>query len=180
MTQLATSERRKLDAEVEETAEQVAEREARGAKQEQLKAEVKSMQAAFYCSDCRKQYKTVTEMESHLSSYDHHHTKRLRELQQQQKRRVGTEEEQSAKRRKELQQEELMLQRRIAAQAKAAADKEPRAVAAAVKSDTEKQAKPTGTAKVGFSFGGGVKPGVKKPVKKALAVPSVFANPFTQ
>ena len=24
---------------------------------------------------CRKQYKTAMEMETHLSSYDHHHTK---------------------------------------------------------------------------------------------------------
>ncbi|KAG6614091.1 G patch domain-containing protein 8 [Phytophthora cinnamomi] len=185
VTQLATSERRKLDVEVQETAAQAAEREARGARQEQLKAEVKSMQAAFYCADCRKQYATVTEMDNHLSSYDHHHTKRLRELQQQ-KRRVGSEQQQSAKRRKEQQQEELLLQRRIAAQTKAATVKEPVplppavATAIAAKGDAEKQANQTGTAKVGFNFGGGMKMGLKKPAKKPLAVPSAFTNPFSQ
>ncbi|POM62306.1 hypothetical protein PHPALM_28559 [Phytophthora palmivora] len=179
VTQLATSERRKLDAEVQETAEQTAAREAKGAKEEQLKAEVKNMQAAFYCSDCRKQYKTVTEMENHLSSYDHHHTKRLRELQQQ-KRRVGSEEEHAVKRRKEQQQEELMLQRRIAAQAQAAQVKP--SVPSVVKTDGDKQEKPTSAtaSKVGFSFGGGMKMGAKKPAKKALAVPSVFSKPFSQ
>ncbi|KAK1935498.1 G patch domain-containing protein 8 [Phytophthora citrophthora] len=170
VTQLATKERRRLNAEMEETAEQVAAREAKGAKEEQLKAEVNNIRAAFYCQDCRKQYKTVTEMENHLSSYDHHHTKRLRQLQQQ-KRRVGTEEEQNVKRRKEQQQEELMLQRRIAAQTKAVGS------SSAVKSDADKQEKPsTGTGtKVGFSFGGGMKVATKKPVKKALAVSSAFA-----
>ncbi|KAF1782709.1 Zinc finger, C2H2 [Phytophthora cactorum] len=122
VTQLATRERRKLGTEVEETAEQTAAREAKGAKEEQLKAQVINMQAAFFCADCRKQYKTVVEMENHLSSYDHHHTKRLRELQQQ-KRRAGSEEAQHVKRRKEQQQEELMLQKRIAAQTQAAQSK---------------------------------------------------------
>lgn len=181
VTQLATSERRKLDAEVQETAEQVATREAKGAKEEQVKAEVKSMRAAFYCSDCRKQYKTVTEMETHLSSYDHHHTKRLRELQQQ-KRRVGSEEEQNAKREKEQEKERLMLQRRIAAQTQAAQAKtvvtsEP---VAAVRNDNEK---PVATINVGFGFGGGMKMGLKKPAKKALVgrnVPSAFSSPFSE
>eukprot|EP00644_Phytophthora_capsici_P018429 jgi/Phyca11/11927/fgenesh1_pm.PHYCAscaffold_87_\ len=172
VAQLATSERRKLIAEVEETTEQTAAREAKGAKEEQLKAQVKHITAAFYCSDCRKQYKTVTEMENHLSSYDHHHTKRLRQLQQQ-KRRVGSEEEQSVKRRKEQQQEELMLQRRITAQTKTVRS------SPTSKSDTEKQGKrATATgAKVGFSFGGGMKKATKKPVKKTLAA---FASPFSQ
>ncbi|KAL3657542.1 hypothetical protein V7S43_017509 [Phytophthora oleae] len=175
VTQLATSERRRLNAEVEETAEEAAAREAKGSKKEQLKAEVKNIRAAFYCSDCRKQYKTVTEMENHLSSYDHHHTKRLRQLQQQE-RRVGSEEEQNIKRRKEQQQEELMLQRRIAAQTKVVVS------SATAKSDTDRQGKPaTATgAKVGFSFGGGMKVTTKKPVKKTLVVPSAFGCPFSQ
>ncbi|KAE8973724.1 hypothetical protein PF005_g26814 [Phytophthora fragariae] len=170
VTQLATSERRKLDAEVAETAEQAAEREARGAQQEQLKAEVRGMQAAFYCADCRKQYQAVMEMEKHLSSYDHHHTKRLKELQTE-KRRGGSEQQQSAKRRREQQQEELVLQRRIAAQVKK--EKEPTATAAAAAVQS--------AATPGFSFGGGMKMGSKKSAKKALGtVPSAFANAFSK
>ncbi|KAH7489156.1 G patch domain-containing protein 8 [Phytophthora ramorum] len=178
VTQLATSERRKLDAEVEENAEQIAAREAKGAREEQLKAEVRNMQAAFYCADCRKQYKTVTEMENHLSSYDHHHAKRLRDLQQQ-KRRVGSEE-QSAKRRKEQEKDELLLQRRIAAQSQAAQTKP--LVNETTATNIQKQENAT-TTNIGFSFEGGVKMGLKKPAKKTLAgrsVPSAFANPFMQ
>ncbi|RLN58524.1 hypothetical protein BBJ29_004478 [Phytophthora kernoviae] len=170
VTQLATGERRKLDVEVEETTEQAAAREAKGAKEQQLKDEIKEMQKAFYCGDCRKQYKSVTEMENHLSSYDHHHTKRLSELQQQ-KRRPGSELEQNAKRKKEQKQEELMLQRRIAAQYLTAT-----AQAKEESTTADKQEKPVN--KDGFSFRGGLKMGVKKPVKKALNTPSAFANPF--
>uniref|UniRef100_M4BTU7 C2H2-type domain-containing protein n=1 Tax=Hyaloperonospora arabidopsidis (strain Emoy2) TaxID=559515 RepID=M4BTU7_HYAAE len=179
VTQLATSERRKLESEVLETAEQVAVRESKSAKDEQVKADVRNMQAAFYCSDCRKQYKSVTEMENHLSSYDHHHTKRLKELQQH-KRRVGSEGEQNAKHEKQQVKERLMLQRRIAAQSQAArADTEKiKGPAADVKCDSEKSAT---TTTGDFEFGGGMKIGMKK--KKALAkrnVPSAFSNPFSQ
>ena len=33
----------------------------------------------FYCATCHKQYHAAHEMEEHLSSYDHHHRKRLGE-----------------------------------------------------------------------------------------------------
>ncbi|KAG2773593.1 hypothetical protein JG687_00010625 [Phytophthora cactorum] len=181
VTQLATRERRKLGAEVEETAEQTAAREAKGAKEEQLKAQVINMQAAFFCADCRKQYKTVVEMENHLSSYDHHHTKRLRELQQQ-KRRAGSEEAQHVKRRKEQQQEEVMLQKRIAAQTQAAQSKtmETKETTVAATNDVDTKEKSMETTKIGFSFGGGMKMGSKKPAKKALAISSAFSNPFSK
>ncbi|ETM46150.1 hypothetical protein L914_08925 [Phytophthora nicotianae] len=175
VTQLATSERGKMDTEVEETAEQTAVREAKGAKEEQIKALVKNMQAAFYCADCRKQYKTVVEMENHLSSYDHHHTKRLRELQQR-KRRVGSEEEQISKRRKEQQQEAMMLQRRITQAAQSKATNETAVVA---ESDIGGKEKSTETTKVGFSFGGGMKVGSKKPPRKKLAISSAFSTQFS-
>ena len=34
----------------------------------------------FYCALCDKQYKNAMEIQLHLSSYDHHHTKRLKEM----------------------------------------------------------------------------------------------------
>ncbi|CAI5746283.1 unnamed protein product [Peronospora destructor] len=179
VTHLATSVRRKLDAEVQETVEQIASREAKGAKEEQLKEEVKTMQAAFYCSDCRKQYKSVTEMENHLSSYDHHHTKRLKELQHQ-KRRVKSEEEHSVKRvkrEKEHEMERLMLQRRIAAQ-KQVLHPPPGKIdsIAAMKKDSDDELI---CSKVGF----GMKMGTKKPAKKRLVgcnATLAFSNPFAQ
>ena len=33
------------------------------------------MNKEFYCETCGKQYKNVTEMSNHYSSYDHHHVK---------------------------------------------------------------------------------------------------------
>lgn len=33
------------------------------------------MNKEFYCETCDKQYKTVSEMSNHYSSYDHHHVK---------------------------------------------------------------------------------------------------------
>ncbi|CAI5723061.1 unnamed protein product [Peronospora destructor] len=176
VTHLATSVRRKLDAEVQETVEQIANREAKGAKEEQLKEEVKNMQAAFYCSDCRKQYKSVTEMENHLSSYDHHHTKRLKELQHQ-KRRVKSEEEQSVKREKEHEMECLMLQRRIAAQKQVLHQPTSKIDSiAAMKKDSDDELI---VSKVGF----GMKMGTKKPAKKRLVgcnATLAFSNPFAQ
>ncbi|CAH0489251.1 unnamed protein product [Peronospora farinosa] len=176
VTHLTTSVRRKMDAEVQETIEEIACREAKGAKKEQLKEEVKIMQAAFYCCDCRKQYKSVTEMENHLSSYDHHHTKRLKELQYQ-KRRVGTQEKQSVMREKEHEMERLMLQRRIAAQKQVTHQPTNKIKSiTAVKKNSENSLIIT---KSGF----GMKFGTKKLAKKTLvgcSATQAFSNPFEQ
>ncbi|KAI9919295.1 hypothetical protein PsorP6_017252 [Peronosclerospora sorghi] len=178
ITQLATSERRRLDSEVHETAEQLAAREAKSAKKERLEVEVRNMQAAFYCYECRKQYKSVTEMENHLSSYDHHHKRRLKELQQdQQKRRLGSEKEQGAKREKEQEQEQLMLQRRIAAQIQASQG----TTAVENKQGDHEQGDGNKTSvktNSGLSFHEGMKMSLKKPTKKVLAKRSIPSNPF--
>jgi G-patch domain len=70
-----TASRKLLSTEVAETAEEKAKREVAGARIDQTKTEVKEMNKSFYCEDCDKQYKTVSEFANHLSSYDHHHTK---------------------------------------------------------------------------------------------------------
>lgn len=43
--------------------------------------------SVFFCDWCNKQYVKITEWENHLSSYDHHHTKRFREMQVEQRAR---------------------------------------------------------------------------------------------
>jgi G-patch domain/Zinc-finger double-stranded RNA-binding len=70
-----TASRKLLSTEVAETAEEKAKREVAGARLDQTKTDVKEMNKSFYCEDCDKQYKTVSEFANHLSSYDHHHTK---------------------------------------------------------------------------------------------------------
>jgi hypothetical protein len=50
-----------------------AERQAR------IREDVADALATFYCAICCKQYAAAMELEAHLSSYDHHHTKRMAE-----------------------------------------------------------------------------------------------------
>ncbi|KAI8921647.1 hypothetical protein BC831DRAFT_499015 [Entophlyctis helioformis] len=69
-----------------ETDSERAEREAKVRKTESIKEEIKAVQAAFYCALCDKQYTKISEYETHLSSYDHHHKKRFKEMQEMSKR----------------------------------------------------------------------------------------------
>ncbi len=45
------------------------------AKQERIEQTVAEQNRPFYCSLCNKQYTNVTQYDTHLSSYDHHHKK---------------------------------------------------------------------------------------------------------
>jgi hypothetical protein len=75
---------RRLDpqsaAELESTWKAKAERK------DAIAAEVLDTLKVFYCEACRKQYKTVSEFDNHQSSYDHHHTIRLKDLKDREKR----------------------------------------------------------------------------------------------
>ena len=44
-------------------------------KEKQIKLEVGSITKTYYCELCNKQYTKISEYETHLSSYDHHHKK---------------------------------------------------------------------------------------------------------
>lgn len=54
----------------------VAERE------QKIQTEVKEIRKVFYCELCNKQYKLAVEFEGHLSSYDHNHRKRFKEMRE--------------------------------------------------------------------------------------------------
>lgn len=71
--------------------------------------------AEFYCATCDKQYKTVAEFSSHLSSYDHHHRKRFAEMRESQRARQPTDTSQ------EVARAQAELDRRIQETAGAAA-----------------------------------------------------------
>ena len=51
------------------------------ARQEGINAALKKETSVFFCDCCNKQYVKITEWENHLSSYDHHHKKRFKEMQ---------------------------------------------------------------------------------------------------
>ncbi|KAK7820440.1 g patch domain-containing protein 8 [Quercus suber] len=100
-------QRRKLDVEVEETEEHAKKREVLriscsfyylvastacfvhimkiqvlAEREQKIQIEVKEIRKVFYCDLCNKQYKLAMEFEAHLSSYDHNHRKRFKEMRE--------------------------------------------------------------------------------------------------
>lgn len=77
-----TKERKRLDIEIEQSQEVQRQRLENADREHALQTELKSINKEFYCDICDKQYKNVSEMSNHLSSYDHHHKKRFKEMKQ--------------------------------------------------------------------------------------------------
>ncbi|KAH9670255.1 G-patch domain-containing protein [Citrus sinensis] len=89
-------QRRKLDIEVEDTEENAKKREKAAytiyvclltemvlaEREQKIQTEVKEIRKVFYCDLCNKQYKLAVEFEAHLSSYDHNHRKRFKEMRE--------------------------------------------------------------------------------------------------
>ncbi|CAG8499633.1 13201_t:CDS:10, partial [Acaulospora colombiana] len=80
----STAKRKALDSEkiAEETEEERLKRQSKVQKRESIKKELEIINAAFYCELCDKQYTKITEYEAHLSSYDHNHRKRFKEMKE--------------------------------------------------------------------------------------------------
>lgn len=51
-------------------------------REHKIQNEVKEIRKVFYCDLCNKQYKLAMEFEAHLSSYDHNHRKRFKEMRE--------------------------------------------------------------------------------------------------
>lgn len=118
----------------------------------------------FYCTMCSKQYVIVAEYEAHLSSYDHHHKKRMVEMRQaealrKQQARGGTAGEREAAK-AAAEDARLAEQMRAARQAEEAAKAKQAAAAAAA------PAKSSVLGPVKMTFG--TKKGVKGKGKKKL------------
>ncbi|MQL86704.1 hypothetical protein Taro_019239 [Colocasia esculenta] len=75
-------QRKKLEIEVEETEEHARKREVVAERELKIQSEVKEINKAFFCNLCNKQYKLAMEFEVHLSSYDHNHRKRFKEMKE--------------------------------------------------------------------------------------------------
>ncbi|KAF8105437.1 hypothetical protein N665_0157s0027 [Sinapis alba] len=67
---------------MEETEEVAKKREVLAERELKIQSDVKEILKVFYCELCRKQYRTVMEFKGHLSSYDHNHKKRFREMKE--------------------------------------------------------------------------------------------------
>ncbi|KAL9233446.1 hypothetical protein vseg_008446 [Gypsophila vaccaria] len=98
-------QRRKLDIELEETEEVAKKREVMAEREQKIQTEVKEIHKVFFCDLCNKQYKLAMEFEAHLSSYDHNHRKRFKEMREmhggnrddRQKRELQRQEKEMAK-----------------------------------------------------------------------------------
>ncbi|CAI0552039.1 unnamed protein product, partial [Linum tenue] len=75
-------QRKKLEIEVEETEEHAKKREVLAEREQKIQTEVQEIRKVFYCDLCKKQYKLAMEFEVHLSSYDHNHRKRFKEMRE--------------------------------------------------------------------------------------------------
>ncbi|KAJ0986475.1 hypothetical protein J5N97_004831 [Dioscorea zingiberensis] len=75
-------QRKKLEVELEETEEHTKKREVIAEREQKIQTEVKEIQKVFFCNLCNKQYKLAMEFEVHLSSYDHNHRKRFKEMKE--------------------------------------------------------------------------------------------------
>ncbi|KAF8038594.1 hypothetical protein BT93_B1199 [Corymbia citriodora subsp. variegata] len=166
-------QRRKLEIEIEETEEQVKKREVMAEREHKIQSEVKEIRKVFYCDLCNKQYKLAMEFEAHLSSYDHNHRKRFKEMREmhgassrddRQKREQQRQEREMAKiadARKQKQQQEEPGSTPISAPTRSAT----------VLADQDQRK----ALKFGFSSKTGTS---KNPVKSAPKKPKVVASVF--
>ncbi|KAL5539256.1 hypothetical protein UlMin_044842 [Ulmus minor] len=180
-------QRRKLDIELEETEENTKKREVLAEREQRIQTEVKEIRKVFYCDLCNKQYKLAMEFEAHLSSYDHNHRKRFKEMREmhgtssrddRQKREQQREEREMAKfaqiadARKQQQLQQLQEESGSAPAAPASTETKSSSILA----DNEQRK----ALKFGFSSKGGTSKisfgGAAKKPKPKVPVASIFGN----
>lgn len=81
-----------METELEETEALKEKRDARAEKESKLQSELSSIKKTYYCDVCDKTYNSGAELEVHLSSYDHGHKKRFRDMKMMQVSRWWKEE----------------------------------------------------------------------------------------
>lgn len=77
----SVSSRRALEVEMQadEDEGRRIRREAESERVQLIREEVVDILRTFFCEICNKQYQTAMQLDEHLSSYDHHHRKRMAE-----------------------------------------------------------------------------------------------------
>lgn len=151
-------------------------------REHKIETDVKEIRKTFFCELCNKQYKLAMEFEAHLSSYDHNHRKRFKEMREMH----GSSRDDRQKREQQRQEREMAKFTQMAANKKQQEQQTPeeagnipapsvvRTATALADQDQRK------TLKFGFSAKGGsskVTTSVNKSVKKPkVTVASVFSN----
>lgn len=87
----ATESRKATTAELIALEDEVTkrQREEQVAREEGIRERLREATDVFYCDVCDKRYVKVMEFDNHLSSYDHHHRKRFKEMKETEKVRHG-------------------------------------------------------------------------------------------
>ncbi|KAK9796669.1 hypothetical protein WJX73_003521 [Symbiochloris irregularis] len=106
-------QRKQLESELQanEAEERTKWREELVEAQQRISADVQASRRPLYCETCHKQYNSASELEVHLSSYDHHHRKRLIEMRQEEMGR--TKRDRDKRERKRLDKEAARLNQQI-------------------------------------------------------------------
>eukprot|EP00877_Chromochloris_zofingiensis_P011958 jgi/Chrzof1/7015/Cz02g07210.t1 len=108
--------RKKLESEIQanEDESRTRRREMEVARDEKIKQDVGVILKTFYCQICNKQYINAMELDQHLSSYDHHHKKRMQETKAMAADRTREDRQRREQRRIEKEQARLNEQVRKA------------------------------------------------------------------
>lgn len=150
-------------------------------REQKIQSEVKEIRKVFFCELCNKQYKLAMEFEAHLSSYDHNHRKRFKEMREmhgsssrddRQKREQQRQEKEMAKFAQMADAQKLQQQQQKQEESGAVAASTVRSVTALADQDQRK------ALKFGFSAKGGTSKNTtgnaaKKP---KVTIASVFGN----
>ncbi|KAK3025028.1 hypothetical protein RJ639_043306 [Escallonia herrerae] len=175
-------QRKKLDIEVEETDEIAKKREVMAEREQKIQTEVKEIRKVFYCDLCNKQYKLAVEFEAHLSSYDHNHRKRFKEMRDM---HGSSSRDDRQKREQQRQEKEMAKFAQMADAHKQQQQQQQQEVSGTVVASTAVKSVTTladqdqrKTLKFGFSSKGGTsKSSIVNSVKKPkVAVASLFSN----
>lgn len=156
-------------------------------REQKIQTEVKEIRKVFFCELCNKQYKLAMEFEAHLSSYDHNHRKRFKEMKEM---HGSSSRDDRQKREQQRQERELAKFAQIAdaqKQQRLQLQQESGSAAVSVSSESKTATALTdqeqrNTLKFGFSAKGTASKstfGVKKqnvPKKQNLPVASIFGN----
>ncbi|KAK7284462.1 hypothetical protein RJT34_19208 [Clitoria ternatea] len=151
-------------------------------REQKIQTEVKEIRKVFYCDLCNKQYKLAMEFEAHLSSYDHNHRKRFKQMKEM---HGSSSRDDRQKREQQRQEREMAKFAQIAdAQKQQRLQLQQESGLAAVSSVTRTATALTdqeqrNTLKFGFSTKGSMaskntKPNVAK--KQNVSVSSIFSN----
>ncbi|XP_065175898.1 G patch domain-containing protein 8-like [Sycon ciliatum] len=109
-----TEKRRQLEIEKEDTPELIQRYMDNIEREQHIAESTADLRQTYYCESCDKQYKTYSEYDNHVNSYDHAHRLRLKELRERDFNRKMSVHRKKKKGDKEKDRDSLEQQKMIA------------------------------------------------------------------